>query len=180
MSESCDNGSVLDLAFTAIIAAFALYGLFLIFPLSPGAVLGWELAKHLGANSDVKVMIAMVGAGVNYGVYQLLLWNLRISGETKGKVLMYLISILVILCLNFMIDNRFLQAFTILFSQTLIFFADPTRWFTGIVLLDIPLAMLYIFVGMLIYTAVTNFLKGLYRSYKSNKNLKQKTGGQKS
>jgi len=164
MSDNCS--STVDTIIGSVMIGVMLMGAAMLFPLLPGAVAGWEIAKYLGGNKDIMVLSALVGAFVNFGLYQLLLWTFNRSYDTFEKVMLYLIAILSLLLMNLFIDNTALQTFDRLFFETVFFFADFTRWFTNNVLVNIFLFFLYAFTIFTLYSFAVGFIERVYYAYK--------------
>ena len=164
MSDNCN--STVDTIIGGVVIGVMFMGAAMLFPILPGAVTGWEIAKHLGGNKDIMVMSALVGAFVNFGLYQFLLWTFNRSYGTFEKVIVYLIAISSLLLMNLFIDNAALQTFDRLFFETVFFFADFTRWFTNNVLVNIFLFFLYAFAIFALYFFVVGFIERVYYAYK--------------
>lgn len=155
------NNTVDNIA-AGVLGIILLAVLVIIFPLAPGAVVGWEVGKYFGMNQDVLVMISIVGAVVNFGFYQLLFTLLKFSSSFFKKLMLYAIATVSMLCIDLFIENEALHVFSDLFFKTLFFFADFTRWFTDSAFLNGFLFVLYVFVIFKMYFLIVKQIHKIY------------------
>jgi hypothetical protein len=165
MSDNC-NSTVDNIAGGIILGLF-LIAVIIFFPIIPGAVLGWELAKQLKFNQDIMIMFSLLGAFVNFGFYQIILWLSNGSYQKKEKVFAYLFTITTLLVMNNLFENSFLKKFDELFFKALFFFTDFTRWFTDTPILNGFLFVLYAFVMLKLYIYFTELFKHSYTKYRN-------------
>lgn len=164
MSNNC-NSTVNNIA-EGFMLGLLLAAIIILFPVLPGAVLGWELAKHLQLNQDIMIMLALLGAFVNFGFYQIMLWLSSRSYQTKEKIITYLFSITALLVMNDVFENKFLKGINELFFKALFFFTDFSRWFTDVPMLNGLLFLLYAFVMLMLYAYILRFIRQGYAKYR--------------
>jgi len=167
MSDNCN--STVDAIAGFILLGFIVFGLLLVFPLTPGAVVGWEMAEHYQLSKDHTIMAAVLGAAVNFALFEFLFWVLPAHNTAQKRVLMYLIAIAALLYMNFLLENPYLAMFSYFFSETVLFFADLDRWFVDNGFINGVLIVLYFGVMMLVYGYIKEKAQQLYRRYRKRR-----------
>lgn len=159
-----NGGSLLDTMIAGAIMFYMVMVLIILFPLSPGAVIAYEISKELTTNSDIHKLSIIIGMVINVFVYMIALGLLDMDiDKLRTKIYVYIFTIVFLMFLNNHIVNPFLQAVNNKVIEIIKFFLDFDRWFVDNTLVNMGLIALYAYVSFWIIGYVIKFISDIFK-----------------